>query len=53
MLADGFGNRQDQAFLALKALLQPFGIRGYDTDGWGAYQRQVAPETPEVGTRTT
>jgi len=48
-----FGKRQDQAFLELKALLQPFGIRRYYTDGWGAYQRHVAPELHEVGKRNT
>jgi IS1 family transposase len=48
-----FGKRQDQAFLALKALLQPFGIRRYYTDGWGTYQRHVEPEMHEVGKHHT
>ena len=53
VLAYVFGQRQDQAFLDLKALLQPFGIRRYYTDGWGAYQRHLAPELHEVGKRNT
>ncbi|HJW31378.1 MAG TPA: IS1 family transposase [Saprospiraceae bacterium] len=53
VLAYGLGKRQDQAFLELKALLQPFGIRRYYTDGWGAYQRHVEPEMHEVGKPNT
>ena len=53
VLAYVFGKRQDQAFLDLKALLQPFGIRRYYTDGWDAYQRHLAPELHEVGKRNT
>ena len=53
VLAYVFGKRQDQAFLGLKALLQPFGITRYYTDGWGAYQRHLDPELHEVGKRNT
>ncbi|HJW31285.1 MAG TPA: IS1 family transposase [Saprospiraceae bacterium] len=53
VLAYVFGKRQDQAFLELKALLQPFGIRRYYTDGWGAYQRHLDPERHEVGKGNT
>lgn len=53
VLAYVFGKRQDQAFLELKALLQPFGIRRYYTDGWGTYQRHVEPEMHEVGKHNT
>ena len=53
VLAYVFGKRQDQAFLELKALLQPLGIRRYDTDGWGTYQRHVEPEMHEVGKHHT
>ena len=53
VLAYVFGTRQDQAFLDLKALLEPFGIRRYYTDGWGAYQRHLDPEQQEVGKRNT
>ena len=53
VLAYVFGKRQDQAFLDLKALLEPFGIRRYYTAGWGAYQRHVDPEQHEIGKRHT
>jgi insertion element IS1 protein InsB len=36
VLAYVFGRRQDDVFLQLKALLVPFGITRFDTDGWGA-----------------
>src|SRR5262249_3046125 len=35
VLAYVFGRRQDHVFLQLKGLLEPFGIRRYDTDYWG------------------
>ena len=41
VLAYVFGRRQDTVFLELKALLEPFGITRYFTDGWGAYERHV------------
>jgi len=34
VLAYTFGRRQDEVFLQLKELLEPFGIRRYCTDGW-------------------
>jgi insertion element IS1 protein InsB len=49
VLADGFGRRQDDVFLRLKALLEPFGITRYDTDGWGPYERHVNAEHHTVG----
>jgi insertion element IS1 protein InsB len=48
-----FGRREDQALLQLKALLKPFGIRRYYTDGWGAYRRHLAPDQHVVGKRRT
>ena len=48
-----FGRRQDTVFLALKALLEPFGITRYFTDGWGAYERHVAAEQHTVGKANT
>ena len=39
-----FGRRQDKVFLKLKALLEPFGITRYYTDGWGAYERHIDAE---------
>jgi IS1 transposase len=35
VLAYVFGRRQDTVFLQLKALLEPFGIMRFYTDGWG------------------
>ena len=48
-----FGRREDQAFLKLKALLAPFGITRFYTDGWGAYQRHLEPGQHEIGKRNT
>jgi insertion element IS1 protein InsB len=42
VLAYVFGRRQDDVFLRLKALLAPFGITRYYTDGWGAYERHLS-----------
>ena len=53
VLAYVFGWRQDQVFLPLKALLEPFGINRYDTDYWGAYTRHLAPDEPNPGKRNT
>ena len=53
VLAYVFGRREDQAFLNLKALLKPFGIRRFYTDGWGAYHRHLDPSEHEVGKRFT
>lgn len=49
VLAYVFGRRKDEAFLQLKKLLEPFGIRRFCTDGWGAYQRHLPAESHEVG----
>ena len=49
VLASVFGRRQDTVFLELKALLEPFGITRYFTDGWGAYERHVEAEQHTVG----
>jgi insertion element IS1 protein InsB len=43
VLAYVFGRRQDEVFLKLKALLEPFGITRYYTDYWGAYTRHLEP----------
>lgn len=53
VLAYAFGRRQDEVFLQLKKLLDPFGIRKYCTDGWGAYQRHLPSAVHEVGKRKT
>ena len=43
----------DTVFLQLKALLEPFGITRFYTDGWGAYERHIAPEQHHVGKENT
>jgi insertion element IS1 protein InsB len=52
-LAYVFGRRQDEAFLKLKALLEPFGITKYYTDYWGAYTRHIDPDEHQPGKRNT
>jgi insertion element IS1 protein InsB len=53
VLAYVFGRRQDEVFLQLKALLEPFGITRFYTDGWGAYERHIDPEEHHVGKENT
>ena len=53
ILAYIFGRREDQALLQLKALLVPFGIRRFYTDGWGAYRRHLDLHRHVVGKRWT
>jgi insertion element IS1 protein InsB len=53
VLAYVFGRRQDDVFLQLKALLAPFGMTRYDTDGWGAYERHIDAEQHRVGKDNT
>jgi insertion element IS1 protein InsB len=49
VLAYVFGRRQDDVFLRLQALLEPFGITRFYTDGWGAYKRHIDPEQHTIG----
>jgi insertion element IS1 protein InsB len=53
VLAYVCGAREDQVFLELKALLAPFGITRFYTDGWGAYRRHLDPTMHTVGKRHT
>src|SRR5438445_700045 len=53
VLAYVFGRRKDAVFLQLQALLEPFGIRRFYTDGWGAYERYIDPEQHQVGKENT
>jgi len=53
VLAYVFGERKDDVFLRLRALLEPFGITRFYTDGWGAYERHIAPEQHTVGKQHT
>ena len=53
VLAYVFGRRKDEVFLQLKALLEPFGITRYYTDGWGAYERHLEPDQHTIGKDNT
>jgi insertion element IS1 protein InsB len=53
VLAYVFGRRKDEVFLQLQALLEPFGITRFYTDGWDAYARYIAPEHHRVGKENT
>lgn len=53
VLAYVFGRSQDEVFLKLKALLEPFGITTFYTDGWGAYERHLDAEKHQVGKENT
>jgi insertion element IS1 protein InsB len=53
VLAYVFGRRQDEVFLKLQALLEPFGITHYYTDYWGAYTRHIEAEQHQPGKRNT
>jgi insertion element IS1 protein InsB len=53
VLAYVLGRRQDEVFLKLKALLEPFGITRYYTDYWGAYARHLEAEEHQPGKRNT
>ena len=53
VLAYVFGRRQDEAFLELKGLLEPFGITKYYTDYWGAYTRHLDADEHQAGKRNT
>jgi insertion element IS1 protein InsB len=51
VLAYVCGAREDHVFLELKALLEPFGITRFYTDGWGTYRRHLDPMAHTVGKR--
>ena len=53
VLAYVFGRRQDEVFLKLKALLEPFGITRFSTDYWGAYTRHIDADKHQLGKRNT
>jgi insertion element IS1 protein InsB len=53
VLAYVLADHKDKAFLELKALLEPFGIMQFYSDGWGAYERHIAPVFHTVGKRNT
>ena len=53
VLAYVLGRRKDEVFLKLKALLEPFGIKRYYTDYWGAYTRHLEADEHQPGKRNT
>jgi len=53
VLAYVCGRRQDEVFLPLNALREPFGLTRYYTDHWGAYTRRLAHDVHSPGTRNT
>ena len=53
VLAYVLGKRQDEVFLKLKGLLEPFGITRFYTDDWGAYERHLDAEQHVIGKRNT
>ena len=48
ILAYVLGSRQDEVFLKLKKLLEPFGIKKYYTDGLKTYERHFPVELRQV-----
>jgi insertion element IS1 protein InsB len=53
VLAYVLAAHQDEPFIRLKALLEPFGIIQFYTEGWGAYERHLDPSLHTVGKRNT
>ena len=53
VLAYVLAPHEDEAFLKLKELLEPFGISHWNTDGWGAYERHLNDKSHSVGKRNT
>jgi len=49
VLAYVLADHKDQALVKLKALLEPFGIQTFYTDGWGTYARLLDEDQHEVG----
>jgi insertion element IS1 protein InsB len=48
-----FGQRKDEIFRELKALLEPFGIAMFYTDDWGGYRRNIEPEKHTISKKNT
>jgi len=46
-------DHKDDAFKHLKGLLEPFGIKHYYSDGWGAYLRHLDESIHTVGKSNT
>ncbi len=48
VLAYVFGKRKDTVFKELQSLLEPFGLKRFYTDDWGAYERHLDKEKHEI-----
>jgi IS1 family transposase len=53
VLAYVFGRRKDKVFNRLQALLEPFKVRLFYTDDWGAYERNIDKDKHQVGKANT
>lgn len=53
VLAYVFGSRKDAAFEYLKSLLEPFGIKRFYSDDWGAYKRKIPSEKHIISKKNT
>lgn len=53
ILAYVLADHKDQAFVELKALLEPFGIETFYTDGLGTYARLLDEDQHQVGKSNT
>jgi insertion element IS1 protein InsB len=49
VLAYVFGKRKDTVFKELQSPLEPFGLKRFYTDDWGAYERHLDKEKHEIG----
>ena len=52
-LAYVFGKRKDEVLKKLKELLEPFGIKKFYTDDWGAYERNIDESSHIIGKENT
>src|SRR5512144_25973 len=48
-----FGERKERVFLELKGLVEPFGIKHFYPDDWGAYERNLDPGQHITGKENT
>lgn len=53
ILAYLLAEHKDAALIQLKALLEPFGMQPFYTDGWGAYERHLDDQHHVVGKSNT
>jgi IS1 family transposase len=49
VLAYVFGKRKDSVFKKLQLLIEPFGLKRFYTDDWGAYTRHLDKDKHEIG----